>query len=137
MTAPQYSQAGPTGVDTLLNPTTSRERLRNPYYLPTRREIDAAFRTGAGFDTNAWREFVLNDERPTYEFLNQEFINALAAYIAERAGQSGATEELPMIVLEVCAGDGRLSHFLQSRLDELTERTVVVIATDSGEDGIR
>lgn len=127
-------QASELGID---NPEQVREkallRLKDPNFLPTHDDIAAAFKDGFSRPESPWWNFVENQERPVYELLNREFIQALSSYLRGRAAELGATSELPITVLEVGAGNGRLSHFLNVFLPEDWKDKVKIIATDSNE----
>ena len=83
---------------------------------------------------DAWQDFVLGKSNgmKQYEVWNADYIARLAEYILERAT---ALALLRVVVVEVGAGDGRLSHFLRRAIDLLRPCDGVVldiIATDSG-----
>ncbi|MFA6348415.1 MAG: hypothetical protein WCX30_03215 [Candidatus Paceibacterota bacterium] len=103
------------------------EKFRNPKYLPTREEILHAF------NYDSWNNRCNDRDNQIYEFLNKEFINSLSDYLSERIEKLGASESSPVIILEVGAGDGRLSHFLKERLETGFPNKVKVVATDSNE----
>ncbi|GAQ88010.1 hypothetical protein KFL_003940010 [Klebsormidium nitens] len=73
-----------------------------------------------------------------YEVFTREFVHGLAAYLRERA----AVYRLPRVkVLEVGAGDGRLSHYLRLLLEPMPgeaskEPVFEIVATDSGQRGL-
>jgi len=64
-----------------------------------------------------------------YELWTDEYITALAQYIGRRCEVTG--ENLYRIV-EIGAGDGRLTHFLRKKFDELGYHNIDIIATDTG-----
>mmetsp|Transcript_48533 Transcript_48533/g.97643 ORF Transcript_48533/g.97643 Transcript_48533/m.97643 type:complete len:412 (-) Transcript_48533:232-1467(-) len=92
---------------------------------------------------NAWCE-----SHETFEFLTNEYVSGLAAHIwggqkersakAAAAHERGGTSSAPSIeetvtVLELGAGDGRLSHFLRPKLaSSLPTSAFRVVATDNG-----
>jgi hypothetical protein len=101
--------------------------------LPTRREINRAFnQTDDPYSLFLAR---FHDEVDQFEVLNSEFVAALADYLVKRAiiikGQQN-----PATILEVGAGRGRLSHFLALGIGR-TANNSIIIATDSGEYGIK
>lgn len=114
-----------------------QEKLRDPGYLPTRQEITDAFPPrDTHFDRCLGDRFCRDKEHPVFEFLNQEYIEALADYLEQCVEELGATKDEPITILEVGAGDGRLTHFLKQKLEERSVNARI-IATDSGEKGIK
>lgn len=115
-----------------------REKLRDPKYLPSGREIIGAFPPGGDYykARREWDEFCRDEQHPVFEFLNQEYIEALANYLEQRTKELKATRDESVIILEVGAGDGRLAHFLEQELNE-KGLDVKMIATDNGEKGIK
>ncbi|MFA4846036.1 MAG: hypothetical protein WC654_05755 [Patescibacteria group bacterium] len=109
-----------------------REKLRDHSYLPTHAFISRAF-TSEDFSSQEWHRFVDDKEHPVFEFLNEEFLNAFSDYFSQRIDNLGASKDSPVTILEVGAGNGRLSHFLQKKLDAKLLGKVKVIPTDSGE----
>lgn len=69
--------------------------------------------------------------RAKYEALNSNFINTLTNHIVSSADRNSGGA--PAVILEVGAGDGRLSGFIRQRLWALGIDDISVIATDSGE----
>ncbi|MDB5237018.1 MAG: hypothetical protein JWL88_120 [Parcubacteria group bacterium] len=111
-----------------------QERLRNPEYLPKRQEITDAFDPDDwGSKEGSWYAFCFDERNPTFEFLNEEFLDAFSSYLHQRMQELGGSANYPITILEVGAGNGRLSHFLQQKLDAISLGTCKVIATDSGE----
>ncbi len=105
-----------------------RENLKNPDFLPTYVEIKQAFSNDEESDS-----FFYNKESPVFELLNEEYLNLLANYFVESVEAYGENKDNPFVILEVGAGDGRLSHFLRNKLEEKIPGKTKVIATDSGE----
>jgi len=92
-----------------------------------------------------WERWVRGEEPDStlqYEILTSDLIRALAAWVrASSVAGAGAPSTEPLRVLEVGAGDGRLSHYLREALRENSPASdgalsVVVVATDSGERSI-
>ncbi len=110
-------------------PEVIRERIRDPKYLPTVPEVSRAF-TPAHF--RAWQEFCIKSDPPIYELFTQEQIKALCSYFIDRQ-RDLATDGHTVTILEVGAGNGRLSHFLKQQLEKDAPGKFQVIATDSGE----
>jgi len=109
-----------------------REKMNDPTYLPTREQIISAYDTSIE-DTVAWGNYFFNNERPVYELLTEEYVDALADFFLQKLSEYGNSTENPLTILEVGSGDGRLSHFLQKKLDEKAPGEVIVIASDSGQ----
>lgn len=132
-----------------------REVLKNPGYLPSREEISYAF-TGDRkkidewsadghkeivFDEKKWDEefndrvaflqYCDNIENPIYELFNEEYLNDLCGYLVERINNLQIGTE-PVMILEIGAGSGRLTHFLKQKLEEKVPGKFNIVATDSG-----
>jgi hypothetical protein len=124
-------------------PDELREKMLDPSFLPTHEQIRQAFppeteeNDWGNFDEEKYRKsfdsFCRDEENRTFEFLNMEFIDAFSDYLTKRAQSLGASEQNPVVILVVGAGNGRLSHFLQDRFDEKLLGQIKVVATDSGE----
>lgn len=111
-----------------------KEKLRNPYILPTFEEIRRAFslQTGSQVD-HEWLMFCLKQDPEFfcfYELINKEFIDLFSEYLVERASIYSGNTETPITVLEVGAGSGRLAHFIRRSLTGHEE--TIYVATDSG-----
>lgn len=115
-----------------MSPKELREKLRDPSYLPTRQDISNAFKS-EGLFSRAWQNFCFDKDNPIFEFLNEEHLSALGDYLSKRVEALGASEDSPVTILEVGVGNGRLSHFLQQKLEAKLPGKVKVVATDSGE----
>lgn len=72
------------------------------------------------------------EQESIFEIFTEEYIDKFGRYLAQRAESLGATAKKPITILEVGAGSGKLSHFLQKKLDEIAPGKVKVIATDNG-----
>lgn len=112
----------------------TRRELDNPHYLPTVDEVYDAF---GGIDdfglfrlTHDWYSYA-NSQR--YEVLTQEYVSALGIYLADRVKQYGGNVDQPLRILEIGAGDGRLSYFLNFYLQAHTPGQASIIATDREE----
>lgn len=116
-----------------ISPEETIEKLKDPNFLPTREQITSTF--------TEWGQFLAfcSDKKNgmIYEFLNEEYLNALVGYFVNRVQEIGASLEKPLVILEICAGNGRLSHFLRKKLEERVPGLTKVIATDSGEKMIK
>ena len=90
-----------------------------------------------GYQVNDSNTFnIYCEEINMWPFWTREYINTLATYLLDR---SSCCEEKETIILEIGAGDGRLSHFLRNEFTHsVQERKTVtknipkVIATDDG-----
>jgi len=109
-----------------LTPEELKERLRDPNILPTHEQITKAF-----IDWGDLRGFCFDKENKVFEFFNEEYLNAFADYFVSRINEYSANKERPLIILEIGAGNGRLSHFLEQKLEERIPKQTKVIATDS------
>lgn len=115
-----------------------REKLRDPSFLPSFGELTkhlGSFRGSPPYESAEWKEWhklVADKERPIFEFWTKEYVNALGTYLARRVEELAGTEENPTVILEVGAGNGRLTYFLQEKLSELIPGKFKAVATDSG-----
>jgi len=111
-----------------------REKLRDPHFLPTREQILRAFPVWE-YDSGDYDVMhVCKDiNNPIFEFFNEEHLNALSDYFVTKISEYGGSKEKPIIILEIGAGNGRLSYFLQKMLEGKVPGQVKVIASDSGE----
>lgn len=117
-----------------LTPEELREKLKDPSFLPTRKDIFRVFGTKL---EEGWFDFCFDKKNPVFEFLNEEFLESFSNYLSKRSESLGATNNSPITILEVGAGNGRLSHFLKQKLESKIPGKVKVIATDSGEWNIK
>jgi len=109
-----------------------REKMHDPNFLPSHEEISRAFPyTKEGVDS--WKEYCFDKENPVFELLNKEFIKSFGDYLSERVEALGGSEQNPVVILEVGAGNGRLTHFLRQYLDVKLSGKIKMIASDSGE----
>ncbi|MEA2097557.1 MAG: hypothetical protein U9P70_00550 [Patescibacteria group bacterium] len=122
------SEESPQQPERKLTPDKLREKLCDPNFLPTHKQITKAFT-----NLEQWVEFCFDEEKPVFEFFNEEYLNAFADYFVGKIQEYGANEERPLVILEIGAGNGRLSYFLQQKLEERAPGQTEVIATDSGE----
>lgn len=117
------------------------EKLDDPRYLFSLEELQEYQRQFRGRESSEWSAWLafaggnLRKEKiPLREILTKEYITSLADYLAKRVGdestpvsKSGASS----VVLEVGAGDGRLTHFLNQELEKKTKGKERVVATDT------
>ena len=108
-------------------------KLRDPHFLPSFSELSERLHQISFSDQSKWLELIDDPRRRVFEFLTKEYVNALSGYLSQRAFELGGTPENPITILEVGAGNGRLSHFLTQSLAERSEGRVKLIAVDSGE----
>lgn len=119
-----------------ITPIEWMEKLRDPFHLPTHYEFSQAF-PDEPTSNDRWFKFCLDTENTVYEFLNEEFITALTHYFEERITELCANTSSPVTILEIGAGNGRLSYFLSQRLKKTLGKKVRIVATDSGEYNIK
>lgn len=114
----------------------ARKELANPYYLPTIDEVYDAF-GGLGLYgilrlDQEWYNYVLSSPQ-RYEVLTQEYISALGIYLADRIRAYSGSVDHPIRVLEIGAGNGQLSYFLNFYLQAIVPDQASIIATDKNE----
>ncbi|MBP9815539.1 MAG: hypothetical protein KBC63_04425 [Candidatus Levybacteria bacterium] len=129
------SQFDASLVPTQQKKNLSRESLLDPSYLPKHEAVYRAFVLKKYFSVD-WRRFCTNYVNPIFEFLNEEHLNALSDYLIQRSEALGASDDSPVSILEVGAGNGRLSHFLQEQLNLKFPGKANITATDSGKLGL-
>lgn len=108
------------------------QQLDNHNFLPRYKQVEKFFDSWM-----QWYDFCFNSKKPIFEILTEEYLNALTNYCAKRIERYGASTKNPLLILEVGAGSGRLSYFLQKKLNELISGMVKVVATDSGKLNIK
>ena len=118
-----------------LTPDQIRERLNDPNFLPTHEQAVKFFKSLT--DAIQRDNYFHDKEKPVYEILNEEYLNACSDYLAQRAQEFGASKDKPVTILEIGAGNGRLSHFLRQKIEEKVPGLVKIVATDSGKQGIK
>lgn len=77
-----------------------------------------------------WWYYIENPGRLVYELFTDEYVTELAHYLGRRGLEAGRGKMLR--ILEIGAGDGRLSHFLRQKFDLLGYYDVEIIPTDTG-----
>ncbi len=110
------------------------QNFEDPSFLPNLQEVYEFFGQGSKGDA-AFHNFCKTHK--IYEFLTKEFVEALANYLEKRVVQLRTTQIRKVKILEVCAGDGRLTYFLHQLLDQKIPDQFSIVATDSGEWGIK
>lgn len=133
---PPNADSAITKENTELSKTEILAKLRDPDFLPTRDQVFLAFSdpqklSPYHYDEKAWRDYVFDKTHPVFEFLNKEYVDALGAYLVERVKALSETGQKPVKILEVGAGNGRLSHFLEEYLEAHIPGQTLVIPTDS------
>lgn len=106
-----------------------RTIVNNHDFLPTRKHVEDAF----GGDDTLWLRYNSDKGHYVYEMLTQEYVASLAQEVIRQFDTIVNEKEGPVVVLEVGAGNGRLTHFLQAELEKDQPGKFKVIATDSGE----
>lgn len=104
-------------------------KLLDPHYLPRRDEVNEAF-AEQGFEGPDLARMIRHETG--YEILNRELIEELSFYLTQRAAQY--SKDRPPVILEVGAGNGRLTHFLNWNIQSV-KPDIKIIATDSGNHG--
>lgn len=114
----------------------ARKWLANPYHLPTIDEVYDAF-GGLGLYgmfrlSPDWYRYIFNSP-PRYEVLTQEYVSALGKYLADRIRAYIGKTDRPIRILEIGAGNGQLSYFLDFYLQAIVPDQASIIATDKNE----
>lgn len=105
---------------------TTLANLSDPLYLPTLAELKIAFPLSESYPTDS-TEFPwvspsygkFQTQLYNFQVYTQEFIASLATYLSERITLSYQATGQTVLLLEVGAGDGRLTHFLKPKLTDL------------------
>jgi len=114
------------------------EKLKDPYWLPKFDEIVGvidSFTDKEGVkvldetDQRKWQDFLFDEQSPIFEIWTREYIENFSNYLSERSKALGGTKENPTVILEVGAGDGKLSYFLNKRFQEVKEDTIKYCTT--------
>jgi hypothetical protein len=98
--------------------------LKNPEFLPTVQDVKILFSKG---EELAKQEL----ELPIFEVFTKEFIEAFGKYLSERVAELAKDKSDPVKILEVAAGNGRLSHLLRRELVSAQDQ-IEIQATDNG-----
>ncbi|MCX6723327.1 MAG: hypothetical protein NT094_04680 [Candidatus Staskawiczbacteria bacterium] len=109
-----------------------QDKLKDPSYLPNCDELRTYFGAVPRYSTEDrnWKEFVDEDYK-IYEIYTQEFIERFSIFLAEQIKKLKKDDQ-PTTILEVGAGNGRLAHFLNNRLKDISPDLARCVATDSG-----
>ncbi|MDB5264947.1 MAG: uncharacterized protein JWN64_518 [Parcubacteria group bacterium] len=116
-----------------------QEKLKDPNYFPSYAELrpladsfsneegDSVFPTRE----DGIRDFAVNNH--IFEVFTQEYIEKFSGYLKERIANLSSGDE-PITILEVGAGNGKLSHLLKDSMKDLVASgKVKLVATDSGD----
>ncbi len=103
----------------------------------TRREFFEALRSFQdGRPADPYRPYMdFCYEHGLFEIFTKEYIEALAAYLDGRIKQLAVRLKRPVKILEIGAGDGKLTHFLTEELRKRGVDTFRMFATDGGNPG--
>lgn len=119
------------------------EKLHDPLFLPKYDQLDQQLTHLNNLKGNnnpeykKWHQFVCSKEEPIFEFWTQEYIDGFGNYLAKRIKKLKGTENNPITILEIGAGNGKLSYHLKQKLNELVPGRYQVIAADSGKSMIK
>lgn len=106
-------------------------KLRDPKYLPTYLEIMNAFPTV--IDEVKFLKAQKDNRQEIFEFWNQEYISELSNHLIKRINEVSNSENNSQTILEVGAGNGRLSYLLQEKIKEIDPANhTKIIAVDDG-----
>lgn len=125
------------------NERSQRERLMNnlsePYWLPSVKELRPvvdSFTNEKGIfklseqERNLWLDFLRNEKNPVFEIYTKEYIEGLSKYIIGQSEKYKGNEGDKVFVLEVGAGNGKLSYFLKQEISKGMENSITLKATD-------
>jgi CheY-like chemotaxis protein len=125
------------------NERSQRERLMinlgNPYWLPSVKELRPvvdSFTDEDGFlklseqERKVWLSFLRNNEHPVFEILTKEYIEGFGKYIIEQAKKININGSHKTVVLEVGAGNGKLSYFLKQEFNKNHNSMIELKTTD-------
>ncbi len=112
------------------DPEVTLERLKDPTYLPSYGElvrlggdhVEAGIHRLTGRPEGGYRRC---------EIFTREYITGLADWLEAERSRIGSNGQFT--VLEVGAGDGNLSYFLQREFADRSKTGIHVICTDSGD----
>lgn len=132
-----FSNFNSTSLETISN--SLRKHIEDykwlPKYKETRQVVElltddmGQFQLGDE-EFERWSLLLKNPKRPIFEIWTQEYIEAFSNYLEDRINyfQSKYREEI--VILEVGAGDGRLSYFLQGVTNKSNIHGTKIIATN-------
>jgi hypothetical protein len=132
------------------------KKLKDPHYLPPFSEVnfltqvkDTVRSYGESLDIQV-QDFLDDDENApegewhgpeaVYEIYTKEYIEHFSQYLIQQIETYYQKTGKPALILEVCAGNGKLTHFLGEYM-ESTDKEIFkkcgIIASDSGEWDLR
>lgn len=112
------------------------KKFDNPSFLPQRKEIEKALlglphcSEGSTSERDEWVNFLR--ARGIFEIWTQEYIELFGKYLADRIQVYKKDNKDPVTILEVGAGDGKLTHYLRKSLDRFAPGSFQIHATDVG-----
>lgn len=104
-----------------------KKQIENPHYLPTHEEFLKVF--GDKKAVTDWLGFGFGK----YEILTREFVEQFSQYLSSKIISHTNQNPTKCRIVEVGAGDGRLSEFLNRALQSQVEGLYELIPTDSGD----
>jgi hypothetical protein len=112
----------------------SLKRTREPFTTPEQIEGFVLNNLEQQLQNMEWGSFCFNEKSPVYECWNKEHLEGLTNYLIQRVRElSPNNPNKPITILEVAAGNGRLSYFLQQMLEKKAPGQINIVATDSGD----
>lgn len=105
-----------------------RAMLSSTESLPSISELTDIFDR---LDQDQLTELCQDSTNPIFEIFTEEYIDALANYVLSRLQEYGAIIDNPLVILELAAGNGRLTHFLRQKLQTKSPGLAHLIASDS------
>ncbi len=118
----------------------------DPRFVPSRAEAIAMLNSEGGSDNARLDRFLKKSKKDTSakdrfrskegelkqvrEILTKEFIAAFGDYLAKRVVELHGSAEKPVQIVEVGAGDGRLTELLREALQKLVPDKFKIVATD-------
>lgn len=112
---------------------TPLEKMRDPEYLPSVSEIEQFdFRSDKLSGKFLWNRLTDQPGYAKYEIFTREYVALLAQHLAGVAEHAGKTNEDPLEVIEVGAGNGRLAHFVTEILKANGVKSVRYTACEPG-----
>ncbi len=102
--------------------------INDPEYLPPIEEVKKVF-FDENFNTSSqWKDLITKSN--FFELFSLEYINKLSEYISERIELEGNKNGFPVKILEIGAGNGKLTHSLKKRLNEIIPGKFEITAID-------
>lgn len=104
-----------------------QKKFEDPHYLPTYEEVSVYFGKNPQGAYEFWSHCMLGTR---FELLTKEYIRNLATYLLGRLSDLQKDGISHPLILEIAAGDGRLSYFLGEELRHYNFEPFSIIATD-------